>query len=424
MKSIMSQISFCLLITVVLSLVPGAVNAQESESLAKKSQRGRKESQAVNIAWPVVPIESAVVNIVLSPCIEVIEITARSGKSDNSPQVFEGHLPFPFDPDVSFPGNPGEHLVVFFRDVLVDETNPQVLEPFTIDLMASVQPAGLNPSILNESWVLSTAPPGTSPSILSKTGTFNAEIRNPPRGGLYKITYSPVMDVTESEVNIVLPLAGAEVKDIVKADLDRADIFAERVRDRYPLGVAIPPFNPIPGQQYTLADLFRWFYTHGAGDYLGRPNNSNSPTVRVYNQVQSDPNHVKFGMGAVATWFGVPIRVAKISNFVVGYTMAKMGVPDIVLLHATLLGHLDDKAAEKSFFAGVALARQEGITSYDEVRYTIIDIFDEVDDEKDKHMKLWPNPFEVTNHYPFQSGFWDPDTQFTSPGFLEPGFPL
>jgi len=64
-----------------------------------------------------------------------------------------------------------------------------------------------------------------------------------------------------------------------------------------------------------------WFVLHG--DYLGRPDNILSKTVWCYNAVNDYT-----GMGACATFGGLPVRVAKLSNFFVGYCSRRIGASD------------------------------------------------------------------------------------------------
>ena len=202
----------------------------------------------------------------------------------------------------------------------------------------------------------------------------------------------------QSEANLVLPLAGADITAIVKNDLQRARIFATKVNSKYSWV-----------ERNSVKNGLRWFFNNGAGDYLGRPDTPLSPTVRMYNEV----NDVT-GMGAVGTWFGVPVRVAKASDFIVGFACKIIGVSPFNAWISQILGSRNDGSAKKSWDAGWKLGKGEAF--YDKLGPTLVkDIFDEGDE---KNMNLWPNPNPATNHYPGKV-YVNPNTQFISPGFLE-----
>jgi hypothetical protein len=178
--------------------------------------------------------------------------------------------------------------------------------------------------------------------------------------------------------------------------LSRADVFAEKILKKYLMVDRILPSNG-----------YRWFNDNGAGDYAGRPNNASFPTVRKYNQIDYG------GLGAVATWFGVPIRNAKASNFLVAYAVRKISVPSFVAWVAQLVGTFNDEAASRSWDAGWAVA---GGADYEATATGLVkEIFDKGDD---KNIKLWPNLQPPDNHVA-ESELTDLDEQFVSPGFTE-----
>ena len=320
--------------------------------------------------------------------LKVDFIEASSDKADNSPQQFPGHQAWPFDPNNST--DPGKHLVVFFKDVVDASLN--VLD-FDVDLDAHILPNSVSDTSLSETWRKISGPASGS---FDRTDTFSVKYQNPKKGGIYKTGFDlGLAGCVESEANIVLPLAGAEIDSIVQADITRANAFASTVVSNYTWLERQSPINGV-----------RWFVYSGRGDYLGRPNNANSQTVRKYNQVASS------GMGAVATWCGVPIRLAKVSNFMVGYGAKKIGVNPVFGWMSQVIGTFNDSAASKSWDAGWNIAGGSAYGST--VSNLVVDVWDEADD---KNQKLWPNLPNADN-YVVPSSYWDEDTQFTSPGYL------
>lgn len=320
----------------------------------------------------------------------VREIKLSSSKAQAGMHTFPGHSPFPFVPSKN-PG-PGEHLAVFYKDAIDSSMSVQ---SFDVDAEAIVNTTKLDENDLSEMWTVA----GPASAALDRTDSFEVKLENPTDGGVYHLELdlgSPCASLPASEANVVLPLAGAEVKDIVAADLIRADAFAVRVLARYNLLERNLPTNGL-----------RWFNNRGAGDYLGRPDHPSTPTVRLYNQVASG------GLGAVATWFGVPVRTAKMNNFMVAYGARKIGVTALAAWFAQGIGSINDSSASKSWDAGWAVA---GGSAYASTASAMVeDIFDEADD---KNQRLWPNPNVASNHV-LRSVWSNADTQFSSPGFLE-----
>jgi hypothetical protein len=272
-------------------------------------------------------------------------------------------------------------LVVFYNSVR--ETSFTVHD-FDVNLMA------IPAQILNPEW---TKISGPAYGHLLNPSQAQAVYRNPRKGGVYVFDFTG--DNATTRTHLVLPLAGAEVKEVIRADIARADIFAAAVRAKYSLLA-----------RHKLENQMRWFWKDGAGDYLGRPDNADSPTFRKFNQVNDDT-----GMGAVCTWQGIPVRLAKISNYLAGYTMEKMGVVDPLQQFSRVFGTSDDKSAEISFNGGVSLA--EGTHDYDFSSYlTALQIWNSSDD---KVKRLWPNTMPCDNHFPAVFNF---NNAFQSPGFL------
>lgn len=270
-----------------------------------------------------------------TPVNKIISVTALSAVSANSPQTFPGEKTTPFDPSVS--GTPGQHLVVYFKDVI--NLTTLVVDDFTINLEADVK-------CIKDSerpWSLKS---DTSTGFLNQISSTKAEFKNQKDGGYFRFVYAP-SNAKLTEVNVALPLAGAEISARVKKDLALADSFADRVLKKYNTFQINLPSNGL-----------RWFYDGGAGDYLGRPNSDKSPTMRLYNQVNDAD-----GMGAVVTWEGTPIRIAKVSNFLVGYASKKIGVINTFLWISQVLGTGNDESATASFYMGSDIASGSKKTS-------------------------------------------------------------
>ena len=325
--------------------------------------------------------------------VQVIDIDVTSSISGTSanPPPFDGHTPWPFD--VTHSPDPDKHMVIFYKDVIDLAFNVQ---DFDVTLTANVLPSSVPAGQLNEVWSKTSGPNSGS---IDRTDTFEVKYQNSTRGGVYRFDFDiGIAGTTKSEANVILPLAGAEVDSIISADIGRANTFATTVNARYNYFQRQDPRNGL-----------RWFNNAGAGDYLGRPDSSSFPTVWVYNQMNID------GMLAVSTWKGKPIRISKISNFMVAYTARKIKVNPIFAWVSQLIGTPNDASATKSWDTGWGLA--DG-GSYDStVAALVADIWDDDDDPNQKNMKLWPN-MATCDNYVSPNSIYDFDHQFTSPGFL------
>jgi hypothetical protein len=331
--------------------------------------------------------------------VDTIDVTSPKSGTSANPPPFPGHTPWPFD--VTHSPNPDKHMVVFYKDVVDSSFN---VDDFDVTLKANVLPTSITADQLNEVWSKISGPASGS---LNRTDTFEIKYQNPKLGGVYRFDFDlGLSGCAKSEANVVLPLAGAEVDSIISADIGRANTFATTVIARYSYIQRQLPSNGL-----------RWFYNNNAGDYLGRPDNANTPTVWVYNQVRTTPGPRLsrsdfFGAGAVGTWKGKPVRVAKISNFMVGYATRRINVNPVGAWMSQVFGTGNDSSATKSWDAGWAIA---GGASYDTtVTALVTDIWDEADE---KNQKLWPNT-SAADDYVAPNSFYDPDHQFTSPGFL------
>ena len=331
----------------------------------------------------------------LVPLGVVLDVASPVAGASPNPPPFAGHRPWPFD--VTHSPEPDKHLVVFFEDVAdMNGAGNFVVANFDVSLAATITPDAFPVEEWTPQW---TRMSGPASGTLLATNTLSATLRNPQQGGVYSFSFGlGYPGEVPSQANVVLPLAGAEIDSVVVADLALADAFAAKVNAKYMWWEKQRPNN---GR--------RWFVNNGAGDYLGRPNNANAPTVWCYNQVNTAD---QFGMGAVCTWKGYPIRIAKASNFIVGYAVRKIGVSGIASWIAQTIGTWNDGAATKSWQAGQAVASGADYTAT--VRNMLKDIWDESDA---KNRRLWPNSAPVDNF--IAPSLWrNPDTEFTSPGFL------
>ena len=336
-----------------------------------------------------------------------VSLTASFASGSTPAQTFVGEQANPFDPtNTLFPGN---HFAVLYKDV-VDRASSGTppfqfgVRPFDVSLSASnscSQPP-------NPLWQIRSGPVG---GTLSPVNSSSALLQNPTQGGTYKITYvadSSSPPSTPSEANVVLPLAGADVTQQMITDITLANQFAARVTARY----TTIEINT------NVAKLYEWFFTAGAGDYRGRPNSQASQSTQFYNQVGSTSG----GLASVATWYGVPVRTAKMSNFIVAYAMQKIGVISPVQWLANntpiITGTPNDAAADASWQAGVDLA--SGKITLAGVQAFVKDIFDKADE---KNTRLWPNPVRADNFVPSitfdSSDSLMVESVFTHPGFLE-----
>ena len=227
------------------------------------------------------------------------------------------------------------------------------------------------------------------------SGTW-ASFLIPMQGGVYRFRFRCGASLLGDAI-LVLPLAGASVDSIVSTAIAKADQFATKVNDRYLLVERNLPVNGL-----------KWFWSEGAGDFLGRPDNASSKTVWFYNQV-NDEN----GMGAVCTWGGHCVRLAKLSNFLCGYACRKIGVNQLLQEFAQLSGTANDTTAYSSWGCGEALAC--GTMTLDGCAARIGQLSWESGDQKIR--KLWPNDAPADN-FVVPNLFFNPNTQFTAPGFL------
>ena len=273
-----------------------------------------------------------------------------------------------------------------------------VVRPFTVDLKAHLVPDCVTDKDVSCEWNLA---PGAVTGTFEDADKAEAQFTPTTGGGVYRFSFS-YGSVSNSEAVLVLPLSGANIDEIVLNDIERADAFASAVVERYSILSRNLPANGL-----------KWFYYGGMGDYSGRPDSAQHPTAWFYNQVNTDEDDGRrFGLGACGTLAGLPIRMSKLSNFVVGYSCERIGVYDFGQWLSQLLGTINDSSASQSWNSGVDVARGEPIMP---ALTNLVETCLREADEKTS--RLWPNPASADN-YETPDFFFDPNSQFTSPGHL------
>lgn len=300
---------------------------------------------------------------------------------DKNPQPFAvGVTDYPALETDSLPPYKTPALIVFYQDVRDGLGN---VRPFDVTL-------SMTPAKPNVQWAVD--PDSRSSGTLNNATQAQATFSNPTLGGVYYFDFSASGQF--ALLNLALPLAGAEIKEIVRADLARCDQFAQTALSRL-------------DRANIIAHALDWFWVAGNGDYLGRPDHPDTPTLRRYNRMDSS------GRGAVATWFGVPTRIAKASNFIFSYACAKLGISDWLESVTHHLGTKDDPSAQACYQAGRDVAGGANYDTRVTALVTQIRILSDV-----KNLLLWPNPNLANNHVDSQAAITNLAGQFVSPDFL------
>ncbi|MBR4614595.1 MAG: hypothetical protein IKO55_03215, partial [Kiritimatiellae bacterium] len=159
--------------------------------------------------------------------------------------------------------------------------------------------------------------------------------------GVYRFSFEACSEGPHpSEATLVLPLAGATVDGLMLDEIARADAF-----------VSIAVANYTARQLNSMEFGKRWFVNHGYGDHIGRPDNVGNQYVWYYGQI--DDNTF---MGGTATWCGIPVRYAKMSNFIVAYAATRLGVSSWRKWLAQSIGTSNNESASQSWNAGCDIA--------------------------------------------------------------------
>ena len=119
----------------------------------------------------------------------------------------------------------------------------------------------------------------------------------------------------------------------------------------------------------------------------------------------------KYALGACGTVCGLPVRLSKLSNFMVAYACEKIGVSTNNQMKSQLIGTRNDDSATMSWEAGASVAHGQSL--YGAISNLVYSTWG----PDEKVIRIWPNSQRPTNYAP-PSSFGDPDFQFTSPGFM------
>ena len=314
------------------------------------------------------PGGSSVTYTATTTCAEVKETQVTSSLPDGSPNPppFEGNTHWDFD--VTHSPNPDKHFAVLFRDAVNDDFS---VRDFSVDMTLVVQPAGA--PVGTATW-FPLEPTPQSGSIVS-TGSLVGTLLNPKVGGVYHIG-SCFDGSPTNECNIVLPLAGAEMINILHGDIARADRFLNTAKEKYTYD-----------ERTSFKFGWRWFFSHENGDYTGRPENGQTPSVWYYGQVEPYS-----GMGNICTLAGTPTKLAKLSNLLTAYCCEKLQVSPFKQALSQLLGHLNGNSATISWECGQDIAN--GTNFYFAVSNMARQAWREMDD---RVTKPWPNVLPAVN---------------------------
>ncbi len=330
--------------------------------------------------------------------------SARLGESPNPPP-FTGQVEHVFRVDQS--PNPDQHAVVFYKDVVDEDFN---VEDFDVSLTAVLAPVNIGAEPLTFVWERISGP--DSGELLSSS-SLSATFRNPKKGGVYRFRLTVRCggtDIGFGEANLVLPLAGAEMKYRMESCLSSADDFINTVKSRF-----------VTDYYRNTKNLEYWFVDSNNGDFVGRPDNAANPSIWYYGQVSNVPD-ANYRLGAVCTWNGVPVRLSKLTNFFVAYSQQKLDVNYLrakaaLILH-TGYGTLDGATANESWDVGWDYAKDGG--DYNAKIDGLVDFIWNNEEDTDKSRKLWPNsniPDNLALPPQYNLNF-DMDRQYSVPGCL------
>jgi hypothetical protein len=325
----------------------------------------------------------------------------KMGESPNPPP-FAGQQEHVFCPDKS--PSPDQHAVILYNDVVDENFN---IEDFDVTLSLDVAPQ----SIADHLTYVWEKVSGPDSGVLIPSATRIAVYRNPKEGGVYRFRAHALNNgtpVSYGEANLVLPLAGAEMDSILQANITMADSFVTRVKTKY-----------TKRDYRKRKQLDNWFVIWNSGDYVGRPDNQNTPSVWYYGQI-SDANDDTGGLGAVCTWKGRPVRMSKMTNFLVAYTVQKLGVNYLrakVGLAGSAFGTSDGVTASQSWDEGWNFSENGG--TYETIVINLVNYIWTHEEDDDKSKKPWPNPNTPDNDggSPLFEDF-DHNRQYAVPGFL------
>lgn len=321
--------------------------------------------------------------------VKCLHMTSDVAAGSVSPPPFDGGVENPFTPYA--PGSPGKHLLVPFN--LVVNTDDFSINDFSVDMRLELDPDVGESSGLSVVWTKEedTVESGT----FTPLGGMSARFANPKRGGF--IRFSARCDGSPAtKGTLLLPLAGAAVDGVFLEDF-----MASRTAGRhFASSWTRYLFTPFWGVW--------WFFIDANGDYIGRVDSAARPTVWRYNDIDDDT-----GLGAIATLHGLPVRMAKLSNFLVSTTLTSLEVNEMLRRMAAHIGSNDDPAAGISWSAGTDVATNGNFIAATAAMST--NIWRVADEEV---ITLWPNTAPADNHAP-RSRTMDLNRVFCSPGFID-----
>lgn len=338
-------------------------------------------------------------------CVSNVWMSCDFAGSSANPPPFEGQREWIFDPSNSV--NVGRHLVVPFENV-ANPTNFTVRD-FDVRLSLELAPEGFTLPDVDAVWTRLGDTPDSG-AFADVTGTM-AHFVNPKVGGIYHfgVTYdgSP-----QSECNLVLPLAGADVEGVLRADLGRADRLVGSSRFYF-------TFRDV----HVIVIGGTMLSTGYAANYRGRANHVRYPTVWTYNGVRTNTgffDRLGNGDGAVVTLKGLPVRVAKITNLLTGYLAQRLGAREWEHRYGQRYGTPNGTSAQRSWDVGRSIAQA---ADFDAATYQLVRDIWPNDEDDNKARVLWPNDHTLDNYesyHPYLTP--DYDHHFYSPIFLN-GFP-
>ena len=298
------------------------------------------------------------------------------------------------------------HIAIPFYRVV--DTNDFSVADFSVSLRLELNPDVSPPC--NAEWeILSNT--AESGGLANRHGLC-ADFANPKRGGVIRLR-ARVDGSPWTEGNIVLPLAGASIDSILEGDL--AAYAAQ-------MDWLIGHYNKDERNSMNFGEF--WFVNGGNGDYVGRPDSAEKPTVWLYNQVNDEPTPSVqgIGFGAVMTWHGLPTRLSKVSNLLVSFGTKRIGISEwrrqlSRMLYGTNDFFFGDETSSMSWEAGNVLST----TNFVQVTGPLVTNMWLKLGEKER--RLWPNTANADNHVQWSESF-DYNRQFISPMTVELGMDI
>jgi len=328
--------------------------------------------------------------------VKYLHVDSPVAGISTNPPPFIGETACPFSITNSLA--PDKHLVVPFCNVATLGENGFSIANFTVYMNLELEPEGVFVYDLPGEWELIEAIPQASGALVS-ISPIDAEFRNPKKGGIYRFR-GRVGGSPWTEANVVLPVCGAGVEDIFISDLAITHTIMTNLCIKYDRETRNSPMFGL-----------KWFVREGAGDYLGRPDNQQRKTTWLYNQVND-----LSGFGAVATFYGYPTRMAKLSNMTVGFGSQLIGVNNFRQNMSQYIGVDNDATATMSWDCGTGLVAP-GVNISSNCAACAKAMWNVADD---KVRRLWPNNLPADNHDPY-SYTVDYNFYFVSPGLIYMG---